>query len=134
MLKPAMSLLFSIISLFLIHTTAVAGDFMSADEVKSALSGKTCNGEHLIKDLSFKVFFSSDGNVRQVKGNGSERNAEWSVRDNGKRCLEWEGSGVQKCFPVKDNGNNTYTLTKVKGNGNLKEIVLWSNCADGDTI
>ena len=120
--------------LFSLHSAVLAEEFMSSANVKSALSGKTCSGEHLRKDFIFKVHFSPDGSVHQIKENGDEKKGKWSVLDNGKRCLEWNGTDIRKCFHIRDNRDKTYTLVKVKGNGDIKKLILWSNCTQGNTL
>ena len=134
MKKQIATILCAGLSLFSLHSAVLAEEFMSAADVKSALSGKTCSGEHLRKDFTFKVHFSSDGAVHQIKENGYEKKGKWSVLDNGKRCLEWNGTDIRKCFPIRDNGDGTYTLVKVKGNGDIKKLILWSNCTQGNTL
>ena len=122
------------LSLFLMNSSAFAEEFMPATDVKLALSGKTCSGEHVRKNFNFKVYFSEDGVVQQVKENGDKRKGKWSVLDNGKRCLEWDESDVRKCFHIRDNGDESYTLLKVKGNGDIRELILWSNCTQGNAL
>jgi len=111
-----------------------AENFMPAAEVKSALSGKTCSGDHLRKDFTFKVHFSSDGVVQQVKRNGDKKKGQWSVLDNGKRCLEWDGSDTRKCFHMRDNGDKTYTLVKTRDNGEIRDLINWSDCKTGNML
>ena len=134
MKKQIATILCAGLSLFLMNSSVIAEEFMQATDVKLALSGKTCSGEHLRKDFNFKVYFSPDGVVQQVKGNGDKQNGNWSVLDNGKRCLEWDGSDIRKCFPVRDNGDESYTLVKVKGNGDIRELIHWKNCTQGNIL
>ena len=134
MKKQIATILCAGFSIFLINSSVLAENFMLAPDVKLALSGKTCSGEHLRKDFNFKVYFSPDGVVQQVKRNGDKQKGNWSVLDNGKRCLEWDGSDIRKCFPVRDNGDESYTLVKVKGNGDIRELILWRHCMQGNTL
>lgn len=122
------------ISIFFLNASALADNFMTATEIKSTLSGKTCAGEHLRKNYNFKVYFSPDGVVTQVKDNGYKRNGTWSILDSGKRCLEWEGTDIRKCFHIQNNGNKTYTLTKIKKNGDTLNLIQWSYCLNGNTL
>jgi len=127
-------MLYAGLSLLLINPAISAQEFMPAADVKSALSGKTCSGEHLKKDFTFKVHFSPDGVVQQVKRNGDKKKGQWSVIDNGKRCLEWDGSDIRKCLHVRDNGDKTYTLVKVRGNGEIRDLINWSDCKTGNML
>jgi len=134
MSNPVTTILYAGLFLFLINPTAAAEEFMPTADVKSALSGKTCSGEHLRKDFTFNVYFASDGIVRNVKRNGDTRKGQWFVLDNGKRCLEWDGSDIRNCFHVRDNGDKSYTLVKVKGNGDTLDLILWSDCKTGNML
>jgi hypothetical protein len=113
--------------------TAQAGTYMSADEVKNVIVGKSANGVHLKKDFAYRIYFAPDGALHQIKENGVEKKGQWSVTNDGKHCVEWDNSGVRKCFPVRDDGDGTYTKVKLKGN-RVIEILRWSDFQDGDAL
>ena len=119
----------------LASTPAVlAGDFLSADELRAAVTDKTFKGVHLKKDYSYVTFNGGDGIVTQIKDDGSKETGKWRVDDDGKHCVEWDGSGQEKCFPVKDNGDGSLTKTKVTGNGKQIPLLQWTDFKDGNQL
>ncbi|GMQ96433.1 MAG: hypothetical protein BMS9Abin15_0104 [Gammaproteobacteria bacterium] len=95
--------------------TTLAGEFLSADEVKALLTDKTTKGIHLKRDYSYRINFSIYGLLIRVKNDGEETRGQWHVKDDGRHCIKWEDSYKTRCFPFKDNGDDSYT--KVEGNG-----------------
>lgn len=121
------------ILLLVTGTTAFAGDYLSADDVTALVSGKTFDGIHLKNDYTYKAYASPDGTVRQVKSSGDSKTGKWSVKPDGKQCIEWDGTDVVKCFHIKDNGDGSYTKVKIKGD---KVILLlrWSNFTEDNHL
>ena len=109
-----------------------AGDFMSAEEVKTLLSGKTTTGKGLKKGFTVITYFGADGKMDGTK-DGERRAGTWTVRDDGQQCVEFD-DGNGNCRFIKDNGDGTYAKVKVKGNGKKIPLVLWESIVDGNTV
>ena len=112
----------------------VAAEYLTADELKAVLANKTAKGEHLKRDFEFNSFFAPDGGLIQVKANGYKKTGKWSIKENGKHCVEWDGTDIVKCFPVKANEDGSYTKVKIKNNGKIKKLIRWSNFREGNKI
>jgi Zn/Cd-binding protein ZinT len=122
----------SITTLIFMASPVFAGDFMSADEVKALISGKTTYGKGLKKDFTVVTYFAADGTMDGTK-DGNRRKGKWSVKGNGKQCVEFD-DGKNNCRYIKDNGDGTYSKVKVKGSGKEIPTVLWESIKDGNTV
>ena len=134
MKKRIVVTLLTAILLLSVSTSLIAGDYISADHLKELLTNKTAKGEHLKRDYEFDSFFSPDGDLIQIRANGKKKTGKWSVKENGKHCVEWDGSDIRKCFPVMSNGDGSFTKVKVKNNGKIKKLIRWTNFRAGNQL
>ncbi len=100
-----------------------AGDFLSGEQIKSAISGKTVQWEHMFKSKSGMTYYSADGTITGVQ-NGNKREGTWHV-DGDKLCVSWG-----KCLAIEPDGNGGYY--KVKGGS--KRVVHIKSVSDGNTL
>jgi len=103
--------------------SVTAADFLSEDQAKAALSGKTLTWEHMIKNKSGKTFYAEDGSLKGIS-NGSPREGKWHM-DGNKVCVSWS-----KCLPIEADGNGGYYKVK---NGS-KRVVHITKAEDGNTL
>ena len=99
-----------LLTLFVFSGTVAAADYMTADEVKALMSGKTFDGLYLPKDKKFQAYEDPDGthNVYYPKKGKHSKNRKWSVNEKGQHCTtskKWDGF---RCTNVKDAGNGEY--------------------------
>ncbi len=116
--------------------TASAADYMSADEIKALISGKTTHGVGLKKDFTVVTHFAPDGSLMGER-NGNKRTGSWNVTDDGQHCVDFS-DGKNNCRFIKDNGDGTYSRVKVKtkGNGTTVHIpvVKWERIEEGNAL
>lgn len=130
--NPAIFVYLSAI-LISVASFAHAGDFLSGDEIKSIYTGKTAKGVHLKKGFSYMAYFSPDGALIQKKDDGDTNEGKWSVDDEGRQCVSWNGSGVTKCFPLVNNNDGSYTKVKVKGSKHIP-LIMHRDFTDGNKL
>ena len=111
------------ICLLCISFSAFAGDFLTGEQIKAALSGKTAQWEHLFKSKSGKSYFAEGGTLIGVT-NGSKREGTWHV-DGDKLCVSWAS-----CLTIESDGEGGFY--KVKGGS--KQVVHYKALSDGNTL
>lgn len=102
-----------------------AGEVMTGKEIKTLITGKTVQAEHLKKGFTFTVYFAADGSAIRKK-NGDNIDGTYTIKDN-KHCVNF-GNG-DKCATILPNGGGTYIRLK-NGNSN-KGFIKWSKIVDG---
>lgn len=111
--------LLMIVTTFIIANSSFAGDFLTAEEVKSAFSGKTTEGKHAFKDKTSSSYLAPDGKLAGTDGMGT-----WRVEEDGKLCIN--KGGKEKCRHItKENG----VYKKYKGN---KHVWTYTSLTDGN--
>jgi len=92
-----------------------AANYMSADEVKSALTDKTLDGVFLPKNKKFSIYEAPDGTHHVLRPNGKrDKGRTWFVNDEGQHCTthpKWKKKAKWKdgrCSHVVDAGNGEY--------------------------
>ncbi len=103
--------------------SVVAADFMSGDEIKAAVSGKTLTWEHMIKSKSGQSYYAADGKLSGVS-NGSAREGTWKV-DGNELCVSWG-----KCLAIESDGEGGFYKVK---NGS-KRVVHIKLVEEGNTL
>jgi hypothetical protein len=127
------ALLLSATICLVLSTTSLAGEYMSADAVKSLLTGKTADGKHHKKDFSYSIYFDPAGTLIRVK-DGETRTGKWRVDDEGKHCVTWDDEGKQRCFPFKDNGDGTISKYRLIDYSDDIKIITLSNIRKGNRL
>lgn len=123
--KIVMGLAFS--SFFFVNAVS-AMDFMTAEEVKSAFSGKTTEGHHAFKDRSSSSYLAPDGRLSGTGGSG-----KWRVDDEGRLCIYKDKKGKENCRHIVKDGDqykkyknekkHVWTYTSLT-EGNVKNFEL----------
>lgn len=77
--------------------TAIADDYLSADEVTQLVSGKTVEAKKAVKTVSIITYFSHDGTFRQLR-DGEPQKGTWHVDEDGRLCVNREhwGTGCRR--------------------------------------
>jgi len=94
---------------------------LNADEIRSLFSGNSVTGKP--KDEGHEIFyyFASNGELSEVH-NGWQTGGTWTVRDDGRLCMDLEGEsrdcrmitregGKYSQYAVKRDGNHHYELS-----------------------
>ena len=100
-----------------------AGDFLTADQLKAAVSGKTLIWEHMLKSKSGKSYYAADGTAMGIS-NGKDREGTWKVEGN-ELCISWG-----KCMPMEADGKGGFY--KVKGGS--KRVLHIKSVEEGNTV
>lgn len=108
-------------------SSAVAGEALSADQIKALISGKTVYAKHLKKGFDFKVYFDADGKTAIRDDGGNPVETTYSF-DGDKHCLEWKGKN--RCAQIVDNGDGTYSRLNKSG----KAFIIWNRFVDGKDL
>lgn len=108
-------------------TTAQAEDYMSADQIKSLIAGKTVYAEHLKRGFEFKVYFDSDGTTAIRQQKGETTTTTYSFKGD-KHCIQWRGKN--RCANISDNGDGSYSRINKRG----KAVVKWIKVEDGKQL
>ena len=122
-MKTIYSLVTIMISLFLLTSPAQAGevDYLSADQVKAIIAGKTVHAEHLKKGFDFKVYFDADGETAIRQQQGETTTTTYSFQGK-KHCIKWRGRN--RCAFIQDNGDGTYSRINRKGKAKVKWVKI----------
>jgi hypothetical protein len=105
---------------------------LSADEVRTLITGNTVEGERrqgvkggqgepgMVDTYAeiFTMYFAEDGTVKRLIDERRKK-GKWRVTESGKLCLEWKGK-KERCASVYKSGNVYKRATK-KSSGR----VLW---------
>lgn len=109
----------SVITALLFANNALAVNFLTAEEVKTAFSGKTTEGKHAFKDKSSSSYLAPNGKLAGTGGNGT-----WRVDEDGRLCVN--KGGKENCRHIaKEDG----VYKKYKGN---KHIWTYTSLLDGN--
>jgi len=114
----------------LVSPFVLADSYLSADEVKTLLTGKTVIGHHAFKNQKGARYFDTSGiTVGLNKGPG-----KWRVKSDGMRCVKNDGSTKEKCRYIKKDGDE-YKLYKAPNNvmKGHKHVWTWTKIEDGNT-
>jgi len=106
-------------------TAAYAGKTLPAAEIQSLIAGKTADGENLVQNYKFKVYFDKNGDLVQKTESGEIKEGRWQIDAEGMHCVDF-GAG-DRCAAVEDIGNGTYARVTRSG----KTVVKWRNFIDG---
>ena len=104
------SLSLIIFSLFGFPVISVAVEYLSAEEVKQLISGKTVEAENPRRGTSSVTYFDPDGTFRQLL-EGKPEKGTWSVNDDGYLCTNREAWG-SSCRKISKEGD-VWKLYKV---------------------
>ena len=91
-------------------STALANEYLVAEEVKQLISGKTVEAENPRRATSSVTYFDPDGTFRQLL-EGKPEKGTWSVSDDGYLCTNREGWG-SSCRKISKEGE-VWKLYKV---------------------
>jgi hypothetical protein len=108
--------------------TAQADEYLSGDEIRKTVSGKTGIGQHLKKDRGVRSYFAGDGAYTSVLSHGSTRKGTWWVDDR-LLCLRIHGETKDRCRGVRADGAGGYEL--VNRNKDLP-VEHYERFEDGD--
>jgi hypothetical protein len=103
---------------------ANAGNPLSAEEIKTLITGKTVHAKHEKKGFTFSVYFAEDGSAIRKWKNDELQNGKYTFKDN-MHCIN-VGDG-DKCATIEDNGDGSYKRLK---NGK-KHMITWTKVVDG---
>ena len=103
--------------------SVVAADFMSGEQIKATVSGKTMTWEHMFKSKSGKSYYAEDGTITGIK-NGSPREGTWKIEGDN-LCVSYG-----KCLAIEADGNGGFYKVK---NGS-KRVVHVTVIEDGKTV
>ncbi|NNJ91329.1 MAG: hypothetical protein HKP55_06625 [Gammaproteobacteria bacterium] len=113
------TLALSVITTLFAANTALAVDFLSAEEVKTAFSGKTTEGKHASKNKTSSSYLAPNGKLSGTGGKGT-----WHVDSDGKLCVK-KGS-KENCRNIAKDGDN---YKKYKGN---KHVWTYTSLVEGN--
>lgn len=116
-----------IAAMLLVLSPVMAGENMSADQIKALIAGKSMHAEHMIKDFEFDLYFDADGETAHRSQGGDTTKTTYKFKGD-KHCIFWKGAN--RCAFIRDNGDGTYSRV----NGRDKEIIKWSNIVDGNKL
>ena len=74
------------------------------------IAGKTAKGKEMINEFGFKDYFNKNGNLVEVRDNGSRHRGKWKISDSGYLCFEWKNT--TDCGQLKVNEDNTISFVK----------------------
>lgn len=121
----------ALLSMFAMLSTAVAAEYMSADQVKAAFTDKTFDGVYLPKDKSFSAYEDPDGTHHVLRPSGKrDKGRTWTVNDKGQHCTSHPKTGDLRCSHVKNVGNGE--IHKFNGDGEHTHTL--SNFRDGNQL
>lgn len=103
---------------------ANAGNVLSADEIKTLITGKTVHAKHEKKGFTFSVYFAEDGSAIRKWKNDKLQNGKYSFKDN-MHCINVGGGN--KCATIEDNGDGSYKRL----GGGKKHKITWMKVVDG---
>ena len=127
-----------LINVFFILVLCMSGSHLfafgnlSADEVRTLITGNTATGERrqgvkagqgepgIVNTYAeeFAMFFAENGTVKRKIGE-QHKKGKWRVTESGELCLEWKDK-KEKCAPVYRDGK-AYKRVTIKSSGR----VLW---------
>ena len=116
-------------ALFLVSGMVSGAEYMTAEEVKELVSGKTFDGLNVRKDVRFHAYADPDGTHTVKLSNGKTQKRTWSVNDEGQHCVA-KKSKDPYCTHVKDMGNGQYH--KINNDG--KHTHTLTNFREGNDL
>lgn len=129
-----MSRLLLFITIVLSAGICQAEEFLTADQIKQLVSGKTVTAKHLKRDVDLVTFFSSDGQVFGL-ANGNKRKGKWWTDEKNQQCIKWDHKEKTFCRGIKAMGDGTYQKIKFKKKRKKKiPVVQWLKFEEGNKI
>lgn len=105
--------------------TAFASDMLSADQVKSLVTGNTVDSEILENGKTFRAYFDPSGTLYRLQ-DGKMLEGSWRVQDDGSHCITLK---KEFCAQIRNDGDGSYTRIE---NGSPK--LKWHKFTPGRDI
>ena len=117
----------------LLSSVAVAGEWMSGEQIEKLVSGNTTYGKHEFKGFTSYSYNRPDGTFVGRNSESGPRKGTWRV-DGNKMCRHPEGRPKEFCQEVKDNGDGTYNRYKQPKNLAMpkKHVFTWTKVVPGN--
>jgi hypothetical protein len=106
---------------------AIAGETLSAEEIKKLIVGNTVYAERLNDGLKFAICFGANGECVRHLGDRLV-GCNYQITDDNQHCLILEG-GAKLCTRIQSNGDGTYSRIKYDGTPYIKWYKVTTGCA-----
>jgi hypothetical protein len=120
-------------SFAVLSSWAVAGEWMTGEQIEKLVSGNTTYGKHESKGFTSYSYNRPDGTFVGMNSKDGPRKGTWRVSGN-KMCRHPEGRPKEFCQEVKDNGDGTYNRYKQPRNLAMpkKHVFTWTKVVPGN--
>lgn len=103
---------------------AHADDAMSAQEVKQVLTDNTAQGS-TSRGTPYWLYRRADGTQALETDSGFSDEGEWSVKEDGTMCSEWEKirDGEEHCTKIYRTGENRFYAIRTDGSKSVFKML-----------
>ncbi len=117
----------------LMSSLAMAGEWMTGEQIEKLISGNTTYGKHQFKGFTSYSYNREDGTSVGWNSKRGATKGTWRVKGN-KICRHLDGNRKEHCQEVKDNGDGTYNRYKQPGNLAMpkKHVFTWTKVVPGN--
>lgn len=70
----------------------------------------TFSGKHLKRGFQFKSYFSDDGRLIEVRGDGKRKEGKWTIDKQGVLCITW--TNKKRCGSLQLNEDGSYIYSR----------------------
>ena len=99
----------------------------NGNNIIAMFKGKTVSGKHVQKGFIFKVYFSSDGTLIEVRDSGKRKKGKWTLSESGNLCIIWKNKTA--CGQLKQNNDSSYSFIR-----NGKTARRYESFQEGNTL
>ena len=93
---------------------AIAETKVTAEELKTLLSGNTTEGKNIRWETTNKMYFEATGEIRRIDSLNNKQKGEWYVDETGELCIKLRKNRCNEVFKREDGGYNVYPRDKLR--------------------
>lgn len=107
-------LLALIIGFMCFHTTTIADTKVSADELRTLISGNTAEGKYIKWGTTHKMYFDASGKIRRTDSLNNAEKGSWYINQSGELCISMRKERCNEVVKRDDGGYNVMRAGNVK--------------------
>jgi hypothetical protein len=104
---------------------------LNAEQIEGQFTGKTAVAKVADKERVEIYYFAENGSVIEAR-NGFQKSGKWSVRDDGRLCIDLKGEKRDCRMIIKEGGNFNQYAAKLDGNHRYEKS--YADFRDGDQL
>ena len=97
-----------------VHNSAVAETKVSAEQLKTLLSGNSTEGKNIKWKTTHKMYFDADGKISRIDNLNNKETGNWFINESGDLCIKVRKKRCNQVMKRDDGGYNVYRRGDLK--------------------